>query len=212
MQLRLSAALLIAIVFAAPSPAQVYVGVGTPPVGYAMIRPYWYYPYGYFGYYPSAWGSQWSNGLTLYGPPVPTYSAVAGAFGGSDGRMNFTRPDDPRPFAPRGPLSPDDFVTLTFAQVDLKLPAADATVTVNGTTLKQTGTERSFRATNLPQGMTSRLTIHVTWTEGGQVKHAGRDIDVRGGLHVRVDLSQLTGAPAPQLMPLPRLKKPGAEE
>jgi uncharacterized protein (TIGR03000 family) len=188
--LRLSTALLLATAFTASASAQVYVGVGTPPIGYATIGPYAYYSYGYFGYYPSAWGSQWSNGLTLYGPPVPTYSAVAGAFGGSDQRLNYTRLYDPRPFAPRGPLSPDDFVTVTFAEIDLKLPAADAKVTVNGKALTETGVERSFRATNLPQGMTSRLTMHVTWTEGGQVKHAGRDIDVRGGQHVKVDLSR----------------------
>ena len=132
MPLRLSTALLVAIAFAAPASAQVYFGAGSPPPGFAMIRPFPYYSYGYFGYYPSAFGSQWSNGYSLYGPPVPTYGPVAGAFGGSDQRLNYTRLDDPRPFVSRGPRSADDLVTLTFALIDLKLPAADAKVTVNG--------------------------------------------------------------------------------
>src|SRR5713226_7926684 len=129
--LRLSAVLLAAVAFTASASAQVYVGFGSPPVGYAMIRPYPFYPYGYFGYYPSAFGSQWSNGLTLYGPPVPTYSAVAGAFGGSDQRLNYTRLYDPRPFVSRGPVSTNELVTLTFAEVELKLPRPDAKVTIN---------------------------------------------------------------------------------
>src|SRR5262249_61089519 len=109
-------------------------------------------------------------------------------------------------FTARGPLSADDLVTLTFAEIDLKLPAADAKVTVNGRALTQTGSEQSFRATNLPQGMTSRLTVHVTWNENGVVRHAGRDIDVRGGQHINVDWRQVNGEPAPQLMPPPRLR------
>src|SRR5262249_44919391 len=150
-------------------------------------------PYGYFGYYPSAFGSQWSNGLTLYGPPVPTYSAVAGAFGGSDQRLNYTRLYDPRPFASHGPISSSDLVTVTFAEVELKLPTPYAKVTVNGMELTQPGMQRSFRASNLPQGEMTRLTLHVTWADGGQTKHAGRDLDIRGGQRVRVDFSQAKG-------------------
>ena len=43
--------------------AQVFVGPG-------VTR------YGYFGYYPGAYSSSWSNGFSLYGPPVPTSQRI----------------------------------------------------------------------------------------------------------------------------------------
>ncbi len=48
----------------------------------------WFGPglWGWYPYYPGAIGSFWSNGLTLYGPPVPTQGPVPGSFGGSDAR------------------------------------------------------------------------------------------------------------------------------
>src|SRR5436190_23532347 len=63
----------------------VYGGVGLG------IRPYGlyggYYP-GYLGVYPGAYNGFWSNGLSLYGPPVPTYVTVPGTFGGADQRLS----------------------------------------------------------------------------------------------------------------------------
>lgn len=59
------------------APAWGYPGVyGGPFVGY----PYW--P-GFFGYSGRA-GSSWSNGLSLYGPPVPVYGPIPGVFGNDD--------------------------------------------------------------------------------------------------------------------------------
>src|SRR5947209_1191454 len=52
-----------------------------------------YYGYGYgFGYFPGAYGSVWSNGFSLYGPPVPTYGPVPGPFGGPDQRLDVYPP------------------------------------------------------------------------------------------------------------------------
>jgi uncharacterized protein (TIGR03000 family) len=207
MRLRLSFALLVAMLFAAPASAQVFVGIGYGPVGYPTFRPFPYYPYGYLGYYPSAFSTQWSNGYSLYGPPVPTYGPVVGAFGGSDQRLNYTRLDDPRPFT-RGPRSADDLVYPTFATVTLILPAADARVRVNGTTLPQTGVERTFRASNLPQGGMTRLSVLAQWTEGGKDWYTIREIDVRGGQNLRVELTdgRLPAPSPPTLAPPPSRK------
>src|SRR6266851_85311 len=133
MPLRFSIALIVTVLFVAPVTAQLYVGAGYGPVGYPTFRPFPYYPYGYLGYYPSAFGSQWSNGNSLYGPPVPTYGSVVGAFGGSDQRLNYTRLYDPRPFTPRGPRSTEDLIYPTFATITLTLPAADARVAIDET-------------------------------------------------------------------------------
>ena len=49
------------------------------------------FPFGPFGF--SRNGDYWSNGLSLYGPPVPTYGPTAGAFNGNDNsRLYFARP------------------------------------------------------------------------------------------------------------------------
>ena len=51
----------------------------------------WFGPglWGWYPYYPGAVGSFWSNGLTLYGPPVPTQGSIPGSFGGGDARQLY---------------------------------------------------------------------------------------------------------------------------
>jgi uncharacterized protein (TIGR03000 family) len=51
------------------------------------------------GYYPAAYGSVWSNGLGLYGPPVPTYGPTPGSFGGATADKLFFRSTPPPPRA-----------------------------------------------------------------------------------------------------------------
>jgi uncharacterized protein (TIGR03000 family) len=75
-----------------------YPGFGFPAVGFGTVvgaRPGYVVGFG-FGYYPGAYSSSWSNGFSLYGPPVPTYGPIAGAFGGSDQRLNYGNPWYPR--------------------------------------------------------------------------------------------------------------------
>ena len=54
----------------------------------------------YFGV-PGAAGSYWTNGPSLYGPPIPTYAPVPGTFGNADVSREFF--NAPRP--PTGPSS-----------------------------------------------------------------------------------------------------------
>jgi hypothetical protein len=51
----------------------------------------WFGPglWGWYPYYPGAVGSFWSNGLSLYGPPVPTQGPIPGSFGGGDARQLY---------------------------------------------------------------------------------------------------------------------------
>ena len=62
--------------YAGPPP---YSGFGYPP----LVYPGFGYPFGFFGF-PAAVGSSWTNGLSLYGPPVPTYAPLPGVFGNND--------------------------------------------------------------------------------------------------------------------------------
>lgn len=60
-----------------------------PPVAPAWsypglaVGPYVGYPWGFPGYSARA-GSFWSNGLSLYGPPVPVYGPIPGVLGNDD--------------------------------------------------------------------------------------------------------------------------------
>ena len=56
-----------------------------PPWGYPGLGggPYVGYPWGWPGYSARA-GQNWSNGLSLYGPPVPVYGPIPGVMGNSD--------------------------------------------------------------------------------------------------------------------------------
>lgn len=71
-----------------PPSTRVGVGVG---VGYGFG------PFGAWGY-PAATRSFWSNGLSLYGPPVPTYSPIPGVFGAGDAGKHFFRNPPPTAF------------------------------------------------------------------------------------------------------------------
>jgi uncharacterized protein (TIGR03000 family) len=62
------------------------VGIGIGIGGYAGGAAFAYPGFG-FGYYPGGYRGFWSNGFSLYGPPVPTYGIVPGTFGGSDQRI-----------------------------------------------------------------------------------------------------------------------------
>jgi uncharacterized protein (TIGR03000 family) len=70
------------------NPAHTY-GVG---VGFVFGGGYGPYFGPAFGLYPYYYQGFYGNGMSMYGPPVPTYSPVPGTFGGSDYRVNQNAP------------------------------------------------------------------------------------------------------------------------
>ncbi len=56
-----------------------------PPWGYYGLSggPFVTYPWGFPGYAARS-GPFWTNGLSLYGPPVPVYGPIPGVFGNND--------------------------------------------------------------------------------------------------------------------------------
>ncbi|MFL5339007.1 MAG: TIGR03000 domain-containing protein [Gemmataceae bacterium] len=184
----LAAALLIAAsvcAFMAPSAARAQswsAGVYVSP-GY----PWGFYPYSYQGY--------WSNGYSLYGPPVPTYGPIPGVFGGSDARLNYRNGPDTVPA--RGfPKANYGFVTPTYARFEVTVPA-DALVSLEGMPVNQTGPQRTFRATGLEPGQSYWLRLKATWLDGGKEVVQEKTINVRGGQTVRMDLSKAEVLPPP---------------
>lgn len=59
-----------------------YIGLPPSRVWPGYWPGWWYGP-------PSASGSMWTNGLSLYGPPIPTYGPIPGSFAGSDASKRF---------------------------------------------------------------------------------------------------------------------------
>jgi uncharacterized protein (TIGR03000 family) len=123
------------------------------PWGYGpTVAPGWSYPglyggpfVGYPGYafYGPRAGSSWSNGLSLYGPPVPTYGPIPGVFGNNDLRKLWEQV--PSPGIPFG------WVGIYAASPRPKFPTVGVWPTSErvGTV---TPLHNNFDDTNLPSG------------------------------------------------------------
>lgn len=182
------------------SAASAQFGVGT---GFYRPGPYFgVYSGPYFGYYPGAYGGFWSNGYSLYGPPVPTYGIVPGYFGGADQRLsNFPdlRYSWYGPFGWRGgvvPLSsPTDMtatrrylVSRTTAVCEVRLPVADAEVTINNTSLAAGSAVRQF-TTALQPGTTTTVELQASWSDARGIASSRRSAILRPGETTVVDFT-----------------------
>lgn len=76
-----------------------YYGVPDGPYVAAGAAPWGGRPWGGPGWLwwgpPGAFGSFWTNGRSLYGPPVPTYGPTPGVFGAGDDDKRFFRNPPP---------------------------------------------------------------------------------------------------------------------
>jgi uncharacterized protein (TIGR03000 family) len=200
---------------AAPARAQaVYGGIGPGPVGV----------YGGFGYFPGAYNGFWSNGFSLYGPPVPTYGIVPGVFGGADQRLgNF-------PLAPNiqiyngasiglgtpgaggaGPRRRHLYEgagmagatpTLGQATVEVRVPVANAEVFFEGINTRQNGLQRQFLSPPIVVGQTLFYKVQARWKQDGKDVDQTRSVGVRANETVVVDFTQNQPAPANVNQPL----------
>lgn len=180
-----------------PNRSYAFYGVGVG-VGVGV------WPYGNFGFFPSAYSSSWSNGFTLYGPPVPTYGAVPGAFGGYDQRISNFRYGYAALYADKfhAPPQGEGLVRPTYIQFELTVPDVDADVTVNSIPLKSKGTQRTFRATGVVPNADNLFTFHVRWSVEGRTYRQDREVLARAGTTVKLDLR--VGDALPEPRPLPR--------
>jgi uncharacterized protein (TIGR03000 family) len=168
--------------------AQVGVGVGI-------------YPYG-------SYNGFWSNGFSLYGPPVPSYGSVPGYFGGSDQRLyNFSNINIQNgasfglgtPGA--GGAGPWRRYSSTGqaaspppaggqATIDVRVPAADAEVSFEGNNTRQTGPRRLFQSPMVEAGQTFFYKIRAKWKRpDGTVVDQERTVGVRANETTVVDFT-----------------------
>lgn len=188
-----------------------YYGLrGGPGLGYA--GPWW--P-GLWGP-PGAAGSFWTNGLSLYGPPVPTYTPTPGVFGAADGQKTFFRNPPPangvfvglgwggyRSPSPRGVPSTVSVyppsVSLIQAppvvsstgspclRVIVRVPEENAQVWIDNKETTQRGIERVFEAPPVATGQNYRYELVARWTVNGQEKAESRTIQGEPGQTIAVD-------------------------
>lgn len=191
------------------APAWGYPGLGGGPfVGYAGSWPVWY---------SARAGSIWSNGLSLYGPPVPTYGPLPGVLGNDDlQRLWRAVPSPGIPFGWFGIYSPSPRPRVASVDVwprlegvsrptggapvgtpttggclvlSVKVPQPAAEVYVNGVRTHQTGTDRLFESPVLPADREYRYDVRVRWFEGGVWREQTRSAVGRPGEVVRLDFT-----------------------
>ncbi len=172
------------------------------------------YGYGPWGA-PGAAGSFWTNGQSLYGPPVPTYGPIPGVFGASDaGRHFFKAPPpasavwfglgwagyrspsprhlpltvsvDPPPAAP--PAVPADGGACI--RLAVRLPDPDADVWIENTPVTQKGADRLFESPPLAVGPTYRYEVVARWKENGRERAESRTITGAAGQTLTVDFTR----------------------
>jgi len=230
--------ILICIILMKPASAQL---AGGPAPGTKMPagkHPYNYpaatYPggpglgWGYSGLYAGPWigwpygsgayGSFWTNGLSLYGPPVPTYGPTPGVFGNGDFNrtwQNYLQPGfgwfgvyaaSPRPLPTSVSVWPHppalESVPVLPAGVavsrpggcmilSVKVPQPSAEVYVDGVRTQQSGTDRVFESPPLDGGREYRYEMTARWIEGGAMVERKLIATGKPGDVVRLDF----GAP-----------------
>jgi uncharacterized protein (TIGR03000 family) len=115
----------------------------------------------------------------------PLYLDSIGAGVGGRQIPLFLRMEDSRSgLAGGNPIVPDN-----KAHIWLRVPA-DATVWVDGNKTQQTGEARHFLSPPLTPGKNYTYQLRVRWTKDGKPLEQDRDIDVRAGSHVRLDLTR----------------------
>src|SRR5262245_7210546 len=206
-----------------PGPPGVYASFALYPNFYRGFGP-WFGPgfgpgFGFPGYFNSAGraGSIWSNGLSLYGPPVPVYGPIPGVFGNNDLVRQWRSTLPPvfpvygwvGPFAasprPRhlsvsvwpvveslnaGPAAPVPAANVGGCLIlSVKVPQPAAEVLVDGKKTVQTGTDRIFESPPLEAGQNYRYTVTARWVERGQVVEVTKEVTGAPGEVVRVDFA-----------------------
>jgi uncharacterized protein (TIGR03000 family) len=189
-------------------------GAGYPGFGFGI--PGYNYLGGY-GFFSGRAGSTWSNGLSLYGPPVPVYGPIPGVLGNDDlvrqwravpfpGLAGYgwhgvfrasPRPKpltvsawpQPEPLGP-APQLPANAAPGGCLLLSVQVPQPSAEVFVDGKKTAQTGTDRTFESPPLEAGKSYRYTVTARWVEGGQVVEAKKEVTGSPGEVVRVDFGR----------------------
>lgn len=211
----------------------VFVGVGQYPYG-PRVAPAWGYPglaggpYIGYPYYPGFFGfsgragSSWSNGLSLYGPPVPVYGPIPGVLGNDDlvRQWRSTLPVGLQGYGWVGVYAASPRLRPTTVSVrplvesfgsapqlrapaappggclivSVKVPQPAAEVFVDGAKTAQTGTDRTFESPPLEAGKKYAYTVTARWLENGRAVERSIQVTGEPGEVVRADFGAPTAS------------------
>ena len=185
------------------------IGVG---VGYGYgYGPYWGGFGPYWGIYPNYYHGFYGNGLSMYGPPVPTYKPVPGVFGGGDSQYFGLPPLYPGWMyemyvpgckggtLPPAVLGPSDAVLPLPApmldkpaplEVEIRLPREDARLFIDDVEVKGTGTVRVFATPPLPTAEAFNYDLRAEWTIDGLTTTHTKRVTGRAGEKAVVDFNR----------------------
>src|SRR5262245_7705604 len=160
------------------------VGVGFGYGGY-WGRPGWG---PFWGIYPNYYHGFYGNGLSMNGPPVPTYKPIPGVFGGADSQFFGLPPIYPGwlsgvyiPLTHPAPLpaalvEPQAEVPSAPAaalerpiplEVEVRLPRADSRLFIDGAEVKGTGVVRKFATPPLETDAAYTYELRAEWLVDG---------------------------------------------
>lgn len=171
----------------------------------------WGYGYGpYWGVMPFYYNGFYGNGMSMYGPPVPTNQPIPGVFGGADSR--FFDPIPPAyfypgwvgggwvPLAKPGALPaavveapaelPTPAAVLTTPaplQVEVRLPREDARLFIDGAEARTVGVLRKFATPPLETTTPHTYELRAEWVVGGRTTTHTRQVTGRAGETVVVE-------------------------
>jgi uncharacterized protein (TIGR03000 family) len=158
------------------------------------------YPYG-------SYNGFWSNGFSLYGPPVPTYGSVPGVFGGADQRLfapniniqNGASIGLGTPGAGGGGPRRRFYADGTAvgqppaggqALIDVHVPVPDAEVYFEGVNTRQAGVRRLFQSPVIQVGTTYYYKITARWKQqDGTIAEQERSVGIRANESFVVDFT-----------------------
>jgi uncharacterized protein (TIGR03000 family) len=192
--------------------------LGAPGAATAGNRPWavglgvgWGYGGGpYWGVMPFYYPGFYGNGLSMYGPPVPTGKPIPGVFGGGDsmffdpippaypypgwvggGWVPLAKPAALPPDVVEVPAEPVPPPTVLARPaplaVEVRLPRADARLFIDGTEAKATGPVRTFTTPPLPTTAPYTYELRAEWAVDGRTTTATRQVTGRAGDKVVVE-------------------------
>ena len=193
---------LTVVTTATPIHAQtVGVGVGVGVPGGPRNR----FAQPFFGGFPLDYPGFYGNGMSWYGPPVPTYGSIPGTFGGSDYRVSQNAPFIGFPIGiyatysrPRRGGEPSllDAEAMRIAVesnsmlVEVRIPLENTIVFINDRITKQSGHVRYFSSPTLQSGERYRYTVRAVWTIDGQRNDKTLTVEGKPGERVVADFSK----------------------
>jgi uncharacterized protein (TIGR03000 family) len=148
----------------------------------------------------------------LYGPPVPTYGSVPGAFGASDYRLNNNiqmyngaslglggsgsggaGPRRGYYYQSAGGFAQQQQQASGQALIEVRVPVETAIVYFEDTQMQQKGTVRQFASPQLQGNLTYFYKIRARWPIGGEMQEQWKSVGVRAGEKIVVDFNQKDG-------------------